>query len=662
MLLNSPHRTIKALISILNLLVLFSVYSCKKTDTLVNVEKNQVQLLPETPDNFFKLPSNASSVLKRIALELERQNKTKEFISAFIAKEGFPIWAKSRIERHKQKDNTSNFDADGLEDTTVYVPLVVSADEYVTGFLKATVNDSVDIKIYRQNDYSNFPFKTPTSSASVTTAEEYAVRMMTMDRDVFGNTTFGLNDKRMFNNSNDYSDTGNIIQRFVTLSDSTSGGGGEGGEGFADGSTINNYQYEVCWSVTVVYLNCPQQFGGGGTNNTTSCPRGYLELSMCTTYTIEVPGGGGGGGNGGNGGGGGTWPFPPGGGGGGGAPCSEEFGKSIKNSFMPIECNPSGGNPWPSRDPYGYLFSRILELRNKLALNPFAVTPCDSLNIMPLDPFSGFGTMYQRVAQSVPTQYVKDRIDSIASISYNWDSPDAFYSTNFDNAYGSILNCDFFPVRITQIPTGYTPESLLEYFRKNINQFIDPNLGISFDAYNDNHGFYDTARYYASGENSLGALIHIGMISDGSVILSNYYSNNTSQKHRFTFSTMKTPIDYDHPVAGNREFGIYPSQDQQHPNDFVFYTMGVDRISDWLFASGAWLHDVITQSPPFGAADDLWTSVQQKMVNFINNSPGGQAYLYTTPSIKARPKYSSDLKDYLLGTIDWTELKTRLGC
>lgn len=36
--------------------------------------------------------------------------------------------------------------------------------------------------------------------------------------------------------------------------------------------------------------------------------------------------------------------------------------------------------------------------------------------------------------------------------------------------------------------------------------------------------------------------------------------------------------DFEHPVAGNRRFGIYSDPDR--PGEFVFYTMGVDRIWD----------------------------------------------------------------------------------
>jgi len=333
--INIRHPLLSCLAIFLTVLL---INSCKKADILVQETKKEV--IAETPQNFFNLPANASPVLKRIAKELERQNKSKEFITAFIAKEGFPIWSKSRIERQRKNGIISDFDGDGLEDTTVYIPLVVSAENYVTGFLKATVDDSVHIKIYRQNDYVNFPFNTPTVSASVTTAENYAIRMMTMDRDVFGTTSFEVKDKRLFKNNTDYSDTADIEKKFVTFTDT------KDEESFADGTTISNYQYEVCWTVDISFRLC-HTFSGGGSN--TQCPLYTFSVTTCTTY--ETGGGEGGSGGGSPGGSGsGTWPFPPSGPGGGGAPCVA-FGASVTNSFVPIECNPSGNNPWPPLHP-----------------------------------------------------------------------------------------------------------------------------------------------------------------------------------------------------------------------------------------------------------------------------------------------------------------------
>ncbi|MBK7557467.1 MAG: hypothetical protein IPI54_03795 [Chitinophagaceae bacterium] len=100
--------------------------------------------------------------------------------------------------------------------------------------------------------------KHASSSPNITTAEEFAIRMMSMDKDVFGSTEFKMIDKRMFHNSTDYSDTANI-ERFVTLVNT-------GGEGFTDGTTVNNYQYELCYTIRS-WTNTCQSLSGSGTNN-----------------------------------------------------------------------------------------------------------------------------------------------------------------------------------------------------------------------------------------------------------------------------------------------------------------------------------------------------------------------------------------------------------
>jgi hypothetical protein len=98
---------------------------------------------------------------------------------------------------------------------------------------------------------------------------------------------------------------------------------------------------------------------------------------------------------------------------------------------------------------------------------------------------------------------------------------------------------------------------------------------------------------------------------------SGYYRNTTPLKKRFTFSTITSPLDYNHPVSGNREFGIF-----ENPNGdgYTFYIMGVDRQSDWMFALAN------TFGNSFAKADELWSSIQKNMTNFLNNQGGRQRF------------------------------------
>lgn len=155
---------------------------------------------------------------------------------------------------------------------------------------------------------------------------------------------------------------------------------------------------------------------------------------------------------------------------------------------------------------------------------------------------------------------------------------DDYNIQSLTEASGAIVNCDCFPMRITQMPSGYTPENLLEYFRTHINSFIDRSLGMSFGPYYQGTVFDDSPKYYAPYDASVGSLWHLVLGPypglDGSVVESgyNHVVNGNYQSHYFTVSTMETVTDFEHPVAGNRRWGIF--SDPDHPGEFNFYTMG----------------------------------------------------------------------------------------
>ncbi|NNU33808.1 hypothetical protein HK413_06020 [Mucilaginibacter sp. S1162] len=115
---------------------------------------------------------------------------------------------------------------------------------------------------------------------------------------------------------------------------------------------------------------------------------------------------------------------------------------------------------------------------------------------------------------------------------------------------------------------------------------------------------------------------------------------------------MTSPLDFNHPVSGNREFGVYP--DPNNPGSYTFYTMGVDRTSDWFFST------INTFNTVFNGADQLWTAMQGNMINYINTH-GGHAQYYGRKNYIARPNYNL-VKDYLNGKISLAQLKSKIGC
>jgi len=138
----------------------------------------------------------------------------------------------------------------------------------------------------------------------------------------------------------------------------------------------------------------------------------------------------------------------------------------------------------------------------------------------------------------------------------------------------------------------------------------------------------------------------------GTVIESDYQNNQNGVYYKY--STMTSPLDFNHPVSGNREFGVYANPSA--PGTYTFYTMGVDRISDWEFALGS----ALANGAAFRGADQLWTAMQTNMINFIN-SHGGQADTYAQRSYTARPNWYK-VQDYLNGNMTLAQLKQSIGC
>ena len=196
-----------------------------------------------------------------------------------------------------------------------------------------------------------------------------------------------------------------------------------------------------------------------------------------------------------------------------------------------------------------------------------------------------------------------------------------------------------------------TPESLLEYFRLNINSFINTKIA-KFAPYKEN-GYDATSRWNETGKDAVGAVVNLDMDINGDVVLSDYTSNAGSAS--MTVSTIWSTLSGYHPVQGNRRWGVYTVTNGQYK---VFYTMGVDRISRDFFSWGNSLMENAFSTSGFEEADKLWRSLQTNMVNFINTN-GGKASV--AAEIVVRTPYET-IKDYLNGTITFDELKKRLGC
>lgn len=218
-----------------------------------------------------------------------------------------------------------------------------------------------------------------------------------------------------------------------------------------------------------------------------------------------------------------------------------------------------------------------------------------------------------------------DSVESILSQRNTGLSPIPYTNWSvqkIEDGFGKI-NLDYYPVAVTKLPNmngrRMSAESMLQYIRTNINEFVDENSA-HFEGYDEG----EIKKWQSPS--ALGSIIHIDMggnttnpfqnPDDGSVIVSDFSPDS------WTFTTIQTPHDFQHPVSGNRKFGF----DQQNDGSYVFYTRGADRatgLMDWALSGGI---NVI-----FEEAHKLWLSFQHKIASFVNEN-GGSARIQAPTS------------------------------
>lgn len=298
-------------------------------------------------------------------------------------------------------------------------------------------------------------------------------------------------------------------------------------------------------------------------------------------------------------------------------------------------------SPWPGEPPGGSggeggdaLTQRInaIDASGQDAYYPDDV-PCGLLH------------RYAHLANEPFEPTAQNRIDQVSRDASQVPTPHQFEYRNFQvrrvgDGAGNIVNMDSYAVNISSLPTGFTPETYLEYIRTNINSYVDnslsqftfPNGELSRWMSNDPIGTYSTINFYLPFS-SIPA-------NQGTVVVTR------TDPHRWVFSTVRTTFDGNHPVSGDREFGITQNSD----GTYTLYTRGVDRITSTLSLIG---RDFI-----FDSGARLWRSLVQKVVADVNGR-GGAA----TPgeTVSYRPDWNL-IELYFDGLIPLDVLKARGGC
>ncbi|WP_037317374.1 hypothetical protein [Ruegeria halocynthiae] len=178
-----------------------------------------------------------------------------------------------------------------------------------------------------------------------------------------------------------------------------------------------------------------------------------------------------------------------------------------------------------------------------------------------------------------------------------------------DEGTGSAVNVDEYVVRIDTLPSGMNKTQFFWHVRKNLNSFFDQSVA-SFDGFNgDDTGDWGSQSIALLGTIMVFQISTLGGVGndEAAVVVS-----RTSD-----FSWVFSPVTDealvlgfgDHPVAGNREFGL-----REVGGHMEFYTRAFDRVYPSLVSAA--------EETAFEGADKLWKSLQTNLENFVNSNGG----------------------------------------
>ena len=236
---------------------------------------------------------------------------------------------------------------------------------------------------------------------------------------------------------------------------------------------------------------------------------------------------------------------------------------------------------------------------------------------------------------------VTDRVQSLG---------ENHFIQSIDDAFAPIMNMDYFSVQATELPMAWGQQNIFtafEYFRKNLNS--DEFVGGQGGCPNTDFRYRDLPfdeQLWQNGD-VLGTVFSINLVpgglDDGAVIASQYDFYPVEEKAAWTFSTMHqdnlfevTPENHgrfddgNHPVSGNRQFGLFHTDD----GNYEYFTMGADRITTWWQYFMAWSLEAF--SDPYGIADPVWDCTQNQIQEYLNS----QGIAGFKQQQKQRPKFS----------------------
>ena len=273
--------------------------------------------------------------------------------------------------------------------------------------------------------------------------------------------------------------------------------------------------------------------------------------------------------------------------------------------------------------------------------NPILFTDLKGDSIVKPTPTSNTDDNY-RPWMPLMTRNVSPDLLQLASNRFTFHT---FSDQPMSQASGLDMNKDLYTAEITKLPANYTAGQLFEYIRLHLGEFIDGDVS-KFSAYNKG----EAAVWKSNNPNSaimrfkgyVRLLVNINA-DDADVITTNYVKSDNYASWTFKPVTDYNIIsnyafwsDKQHPLGGNREFGI-----QKVGASYKFYIQGVDRVwgrfTDELFVGRT------SGGTFFKLANTLWTQVMERIVERVHNL-GGEATFNSQSVISKQIDYNNSVR------------------
>ncbi|KEZ91967.1 RHS repeat-associated core domain-containing protein [Nonlabens ulvanivorans] len=201
------------------------------------------------------------------------------------------------------------------------------------------------------------------------------------------------------------------------------------------------------------------------------------------------------------------------------------------------------------------------------------------------------------------------------------------------DAYGDLTNTDFYAIKISTLPEGWSEATLYSKIRTNFGYYMDPDVAVLDFTWHDSK----SEKMWES-DNPVGSVLVFNSAMDDAAVMTTHFSDKS-----WVFTPTWTSEDFGHPLAGNRQFGLTSNSD----GSLTFYTRGIDRMwsmPDAAYNSIGFGMSGIGRSKDennfFGQADQLWNFVMDQIIKEIKAS-GGKAE--KTHSFSRRISWENDI-------------------